>query len=179
MKTRIFKKEDGSVIYSTPQKKYQGGYFFGEKELTFADCNFGEFSTLPYIDVDTSDLVESDSNTGNYHEMIYFDGPCHKDNLKQDKTWDAQLMPSFLVKEKYLSRLNSEIDLVLSKENSEANDVLEILKINRQKDVASKNNDPQFWLEKSIEGLDERVAKGEPDKPKIRQRLEALIQAKK
>lgn len=217
MKTRIFKKNDGGVIYSQPSKKYQGGYFvddltkpiyaevediekpimveihdftkpilsdeddsdkpiveqvndetkpllnlqgkivayekksvvvgfekkisgyeiklepsgeyhkktaiigYAQKELTFDDCKFPTHTYgLEYIDVDESLLPPSNSEDGNHHEMIHFDGDCHIDNLKQDKEWTKVLMPAFLVKEKHVKNLESEIDAELEKEDPDA-----------------------------------------------------------
>lgn len=91
---------------------------YAQKELTLEDCKIPEpYKNLEYIVVDESDLHPSNSSTGDYHEMIHFDGDCHIDNLKQDKEWQKVLMPTFLIKQKHIKNLESEIDAELEKED--------------------------------------------------------------
>ena len=103
--------------------------------------------------------------------MIHFDGECKKENLKQDKGWNVRLMPDFLIKQKHLIKLNQKIDQELSKENP---DSIKLMKHHREKELCSSFTGKD-WAEKALANLDERVAGGEPDKPKIRKALKQKI----
>lgn len=204
MKTRIFRKEDGSVVYDSPSAKYQGGHFvdqldkplfqvtedpiigedgeptgqvtetkkligYEKRELTLDDCKIPEgLQSLPFVVVDLADAPKSDSNTGDYHEMIHFDGDCHKDNLKQDKEWNCVLMPDFLIKQKRLASKAALLDAELEKQEP---DPVQVVKLQREIEKTKECNCPIKHKEWALEGLDSRVAKGESDKPVVRQKL--------
>lgn len=190
MKTRIFKKQDGSVIFSWPSSKYQGGTFvddkskpvysednkkiigYEQKELTFSDCKFPEYSQgLDFIDVEESELNFLSKGSDNYFEMLHFEGECKIENLKQDLTWEKYLMPCFLVKEKHIKSLNSLIEAEIAKESSDA---LELFVLSNKKEIAKKLNpevNEKELLEIALAGL----ARAQIDKPLIRKKLQARL----
>lgn len=132
-------------------------------EMTFENVKFPEHTKgLEYIDLKASDVPVSNSRTGNYQEMIHFDGSCKKENLKQDKNWEAVLMPTFLIQQKHYARVNKKI-------NSES-----VFSYQLEKEKC-KNWSEYEWYEQALKNLDERVADGEPDKPQIREKLKAKI----
>lgn len=197
MKIRVFKKEDGSVVYNTPSKKYQGGHFapdqsrpiFHEtkdskgkkakilvgyelREITIDDCKIpAEYELLPFVLVDQEDLPDSNSGTGNYHEMIYFEGDCCRSNLKQDKAWEKCLMPHWLIVQKERARLKRDLDQMLEKPNL---DPMEILKTTRKIEklkAIDPDKDQEQICNIAIEGL----SRAEIAKPIIRQKLQEKI----
>ena len=101
MKVRVFKALDGRVVYNWPSKKYQGDVSL---------CPIPKaLEGLEFVIMDEADLPPSNSETGNFHEMIHFDGEVSKENLKQDKAWEKCLMPAFMIREKHLARLKRKI----------------------------------------------------------------------
>lgn len=168
MKCRVIKKKDGGVIYNWPSKKY---------EEDIEQCRrpnlekYGiESSQVEFIFMEEKDLPISDSKTGNYHEMIYFDGECKKENLKQDKEWKACLMPIFLIKQKHLAKLNTIIDEAIS----DPDETRIALKTLRDREMCESWNDKK-WYEQALINLDDRVDGGEEDKPVIRQKITAKL----
>lgn len=155
MKCRVFKKPDGSVVYNWPTEKYQD---------RLEDCKIPkDLKELPFIVLDEAEIPKSDSNTGDYHEMIYFeDGPLVKPNLKQDKAWEKRLMPVFLIKEKHLARLSRKIE--------EATGALVAIKLHNEKDLC-KSWDSARWYQQALDNMDE----DEIDKPVIRAKLTEKI----
>jgi len=165
MKCRIIKRLDGSVIYSWPSSKNRD---------VFDSIRLPEelgFNGLESIILDDSEIPISNSQTGNYHEMIYFDGPCTKENLKQDKNWEVMLMPVFLIKQTYEKRLNEKIDLELNKEDS---DLKQIFKWQQELKSLSEYSDLK-WYQQALINLEDSVRLGNPDKPLIKQKLNAKI----
>ncbi len=193
MKMRIFKRPDGSLIYSKPSKVYQGGYFindlskpvyetidgkqkdtglFEQRELTFADCKFDiEFAEYPYFDANIQDIILPDSANGNFIEMFYIEGECSLANLKQDTTWEKVLMPTFLVKEKHLKSIDDSLNSELSKASP---DPIAALKLSQQKEAAKKLN-PQENEKELLEIAFAGLARSPIDKPLIREKLQARI----
>lgn len=179
MKIRYFKKDDDCVIYSCPAKKYQGGYFFNNTELTFSDCTFPkEVLGLPFIDIDLSEAILADPYKGIYVEQLYCDGEFKKENLKIDYNWDYYLMPSSLIKQKHIKRVQSQIDEELAKPTPDAVKLVTLQRnCEKCKEVkAGTQNKDVYWMNIAIANLDARVANGEPDKPVIREKLLAKIE---
>lgn len=162
MKYRIFKKSDQSVIYSCPSIDYQNIPDF--KGAKFPK----ETQGLPYIDIEENEAPVSESETGNYHEMIYFDGECELENLKQDKEWAAQLMPLFLIKQKQENFINTILDSELEKESP---DVIEVVRKCREKEKLKNKNESELY-KMALENL----SRSEIDKPIIREKLIAKIE---
>lgn len=158
---RIFKKEDGGVVISHYKKDIS--------VVKFPDFTNG----LEYIDVQDDDHPPSDSNTGDYHEMIHFDGECIKENLKQDKEWNVVLMPDFLIKQKRIEDHNSKLDEELVKDSP---DPVAVVKLQRNIDKCKLENDPLIIKQWAVEGLDQRVADGKQDKDVVRVKLLAKIE---
>lgn len=155
MKIRVFKKPSGGVVYNTPSKRFQDNIDL---------CPVpNELKDLEYFVVE--DLPES-----SWHEQVY----CENNILKVDHDWVIMNMPEQLVKIKYLNKVYKKLDDELSKGNP---DPISVVKIQRDIVVAKEKKasiefTDRFWVEKAIEGLDERVAKGEADKPEIRKKLQ-------
>lgn len=153
MKKRIFKMSESQVAYQDYSP-----------EIDFIPKGFENF---PYIICDETEIPVSDSNTGDYHEMIYFDGDCKLENLKQDKSWQCQLMPLFLIKQKQENFLNTSLDIEISKENPNVN---EVAKMWRDKEKL-KNKDELELYQMALENL----SRAEIDKPVIRGKLQLKI----
>lgn len=152
------------------QKKIISGY--EKRELTFDDCRFPEeFIDLDFIDVDESNIPVSNSNTGDYHEMLYFDGDCKLENLKQDKSWETVLMPSFLIVKKHIKHLDKSLDAELAKDSP---DPIAAIKLSQKKEAAKKldpiTNEKEL-LEIALEGL----GRASVEKPIIKAKLEEKI----
>lgn len=147
---KIFKKLDGGVVIS---------HFVKNKVV-------GSIAGLQGIELEESDLPAHE-----YHESLYFDGDCIKENLKVDTSWEVQLMPEGLIKEKHLTRVNTKLDQELNKQTPS---LLDVVKLQRKKEKA-KDFKTKEWYQQALANLDERVANGEPDKPLIRQKLQEKI----
>ncbi len=161
-KCRIFKKDDGRAYYDRPTSKYQNN---------IEACRIPEnLIGLPYIIIEEQDAHPDNSVDGNYVEMIYFDGECKKENLKQDKEWKACLMPLFLIKQKHLARLNQIIDEAIA----DPDDTRIALRTLREREKCTSWDEKQ-WYEQALVNLDARVSGGEEDKPVIRQKLQAKV----
>lgn len=160
MKIRIFKNND-TTIFSYPSDEYQ-------RKSNFEGCKFPDFTEgLEYIDVDESDLPVLDSTTGDYHEMIHFDGDCHIDNLKQDKNWSKVLMPTFLVKQKQNKYIDSQIDAELS---ADIKDPIRIISLQREKEELADLTDKEVY-ELALSNL----SRSEKDTTVIAQKLTEKI----
>lgn len=161
MKLRIFKKPDGTIYSSCPLGDFQN-------KPNFEGCKFPDFTKgLEYVDIDESELPPQNQDGGNYFEQIHFDGPCKKENIKQDKTWEKCLMPNFLIKQKQEKYLNDQLDAELAKE---APDTVEVIRISRQKDKLKTMTDEEVY-QLALDNLD----RAELDKPVIRQKLQQKL----
>lgn len=159
MKIRIFKREDGSVIYDCPTGIHQNN---------IENCKIPDLCKgLDFITLDEMEIPPSNSNDGNYHEMIHFDGPCNKENLKQDKEWKNCLMPVFLIKEKHLKRLEAKIDAELDKADV---DPILVVRLSREKEKC-KGWTYKEWFQQALVNMEE----DEIDKPKIKEKLAKMI----
>lgn len=157
MKCRVFKKQDGGVIYNWPSESWQN---------VIDDCPIpSDLQGLDYIIMNLEDLPEQ--KEGFYHEQLHFEG----DSLRVDSQWNKQLMPPFLIKQKHLKKIDEKLDLELQKVDP---DMVELIKLNRNKEKIPSFNDLQM-LELALQGLDERVRGGESDKPIIREKLNNKI----
>jgi len=165
MQCRVYKKEDGGVIY-----EYINQYENIENIENIKTPK--SVKGLPFIILDESELIESNSNNGNYHEMIYFDGECKKENLKQDKEWVKRLMPTSLIKEKHAIKCKSKILSYL--EDKDFSDFKMILKLFIEKDDCFQWGELKTY-KKAIENLNDRVENGENDKAEIRGKLHLII----
>jgi len=155
MKIRIFKKLDGGVIYNYPNSS---------KYPNPEDCPIPEsLKDLPYVIMEHSEAPVSDSTTGDYHEMIYFDG----NDLKQDKEWKVMLMPPFLIKEKQLERLNDKIDVELEKPDPSP---IEIARLTRAKEKLATATDQTLYAQALANIEEDNI-----DKPVIKAKLEEKL----
>jgi len=100
-------------------------------------------------------------------------------NIQIDNSWDLKLMPVSVIYEKNNKIKNDIIDNELNQENP---DVISLIRSMRSKEKtklgASLNadqSDIKKLYEEALSNLDYRVSNGEPDKPVIRQKLEAKI----
>lgn len=93
--------------------------------------------------------------------------------VKIDYSWEKRIMPDQLVKKKYLARLNKNFTDSVNEQNPDTIKCLKLYsKIEECKNIkAGIHNESSFWTQVAIDGLDEKVAKGEIDKPLIRQKL--------
>lgn len=160
MKCRVFKTSNGGVRYDWPSKEYQ------EK---IEACRIpNALKDLPYIVIDEFELPSLNSKNGDCFEMLYFNGECKKENLKQDKEWKVCLMPPFLIKKKHLVRCNSKLDEELAKESP---DPIKIAKIQREKEKCSTWSEKQWYEQAKTYIIDENI-----DKPLILEKLNQKIE---
>lgn len=171
MKVRIFDTENGVVTSRLPWKKFDSNK---ESEKEFMDKwtillpDFPEeCKSSNFIDVEESLIpLPEDSN-----HQLFFDGEISVQNLKRDKDGAVKIYPLSLLRNKFLKEINSKIDTELEKESP---DSISIVRLQREKEKLILLTDKELY-EKAIAGLDERVAGGEPDKPLIREKLQAKI----
>lgn len=165
MKIRVFKLPDGYIAYDIPCKKYQD---------KIQECKVPEhLNGLPFFIADAHSLPPKNSTNGNYGEMVYCDGDFKLENIKQDKEWNVVLMPDFLIKQKRIEDHNSKLDAELAKESPDA---VAVVKLQRNIEQCKAETCPIKHKEWALEGLDERVAKGKPDKEVVRAKLLSKIQ---
>jgi hypothetical protein len=158
----IIKKQDLGVkiVHPNPGK-------YGEGLKPYSECKSVQglqpdewFATDQVID--KSDLES--------RKQLYWEGT----EVKKDYEWNKRLMPDQLIKRKAINYIDSEMDKEIEKSTP---DVVVLMKFQRDKDKLSKikagsDNEDPIWIEKAIEGLDRKVADGEPDKPEIRIKLQ-------
>jgi hypothetical protein len=160
-------KDDGSIVQeSFPSHK------FNENDLPVND----RFKNLPSILIDENDPIFKCDDDKPF-EQIYFDGVCKVENLKRDVNWSVQLMPDQLIKQKAIERQNKIIDSMLDQDDVDAVAVMrEQRRCDRLKEeVASNRSKNKFWVQHALNELDRRSQDGEPDKPLIREKLQAKI----
>lgn len=158
---RLFKRLDGSVIQAHYTKPVQ--------QVKFPAYTDG----LPYVDVADSSFTPSNSEDGRYLEMFYFDGECSLENLKLDAQWQVQLMPACVVQDKREKRLSRAIVEALKNAVVDAKEMAQLMYLWVQARSLPDAEEVWGW---ALDGLDARVKNGEPDKPKIREQLQAKLQ---
>ena len=187
MKSFVIINEDGSLTISHPNLDK-----FGDEE---GKRPFSEYPPLQRYEGKEKHLIlrselPKHSDMEN-HRQRYFD-PVDN-SVKIDTNWDIQLMPLPLVKARYINKIHSEIEAELEKEEPDpivlARKQIDVVKAEKTPTMLTPKatlEDPEpkgiqnpIWYDIALDSLDKRVAGGEADKPKIRQKLEALIQAKK
>lgn len=117
-----------------------------------------------YWIVDKKDLPNL--NEMENHFQGYYDETDGR--YKIDIGWDRQLMPYWSIRNRYLSKLNQSLNDELA---LEAPDPVKVVKMKHSFDSLRKDANIGFWYQKALEGLDDRVLNGEPDKPLIRSKL--------
>lgn len=167
--TIIIKKPDLGVIRLIPNSDK-----YGEGKKPFSECK----GLKPYLDqglewfmCDNDDLPPK--STLESRKQWYHDG----NTVKADLSWEIRLMPDQLIKRKHIKRLQAQIGQELEKENP---DPVALVKLQRKCDQckekkAGNQNEDAYWLEVAQANLDERAAKGESDKPLIREKLTAKL----
>lgn len=125
------------------------------------------------VDADSIDKSDLESRKQLYWENDQDGNPV----IKKDLNWEKRLMPDQLIKKKRLAKLEKELDDELAKEAPNA-----VVVAKKQRDCekikvkkAGPQNEDPFWLDESIKGLNEKVAKGESDKPDVRKKLQDKI----
>lgn len=182
-KCRVYKRQDGSaMLFWVNQKKfieddshedvdpyankmpdlYQGLSFKFIEDTHPILVGLEEDRHLSHLDTSKRTV-----------DKLYFDGELHADNLKIDTNWEVLLMPVQIIKGKHLAKINQDIDAELAKETP---DSILVAKKQRELEKAKAYPDPS-WYQIALANLDAKVAKGEPDKPVIRQKLQAKIDA--
>lgn len=131
-----------------------------------------ELKTAQYIDMARDEFPHPNYAVGEEDEMLYFDGEVTKENLKKDINFDIRLMSDETIRKKILKKEIQNLDIELEKQ---APDPIKILKIQRKIEKLKKEKDSKVLAQLALDGLNERVAHGESDKPIIRQKLQAKI----
>lgn len=179
-KVIVVKKEDGGVVLIYPSE------LFGEEEgqRPFSSCP----ALLTHIEQGRSWFICDSTEIQNLsnresRKQLYHDG----DTVKVDKNWGIRLMPSHCIKSRHIESIDTRIDALLS---SNVTDPMEVVKYQREKEkclnvkckcprelrlLACECGHDEFWYDIALKNLDKRVAKGESDKPLIRQKLNKQI----
>lgn len=110
----------------------------------------------------------------NHIDKWYLDG---NGNIQVDSNWDLKLMPKSIIHSKNIALKNEIIDSELENETP---DLLTIIRASRsiekvKSEAKITGIETQYIYEQALANLDDRVTNGEPDKPVIRQKLEAKI----
>lgn len=162
MEKIIVRKDDAGIMIIIPNKDK-----YGEGKLPYSECK----ALKRYIDMGYSWFLTSEENIKDgleSREQLYHDGT---DEIKKDLNWQNRLMPSFLIKKKHIKKENEKLDAML---NADIKDPIEIIKLNREIEKVKSFTDKQIY-EQALINLDARVAANEPDKPKIRQKIQQKI----
>lgn len=98
--------------------------------------------------------------------------------IKQDLAWEKRLMPDQVIKKKHLDSLKARVETMLG---ADIVDPVELTRAQHEhtkiKDMkAGPQNENPFWINLALTNLDKRVAKGESDKPNVREKLLAKKQ---
>ncbi len=182
-KLRLYKNQDGVIetLQLNPIK-------FDDSKSTLANDPYADkvpahLSGLDFIVVDTDEeifqgiiqdkILSIDNINKRSIDKLYFNGATSRENLMHDDDWSINLMPQPIIKAKYIKGLQQQIDNELAKEQS---DSVELAKKQRELEIAKAKAYPDpGWYPIALANLDARIAKGEVDKPIIRQKLQAKI----
>lgn len=168
----IVKKDDGGIIVICPVLEK-----FGDEDgkRPFSDLPaLKEYPGLEWYvteeDIDKSDLESR-------KQLYWEDNGDGTTAIKKDLAWEKRVMPDQLIKKKLIERMDSEIDELLL---ADTPDPVVVLSKQREMDKIKKlkagpQNEDVYWMNKAIEGLDKKVAKGEEDKPQIREKIQQKI----
>lgn len=148
----IYKRLDGSLI--------QTGAYFSDSDLK-NPINPKGWDYAERIEINSEDI-----------QNVYLE-QCEINNgtLYKDLAWEKCLMPIFLIKLKYKDFLNFHLDQELDEESP---DPIKVIKLQRSKEKIKDWTELDTY-QQALKNLDEKVQKGEADKPVIRQKLQAKI----
>jgi hypothetical protein len=148
----FYKRTDGSYILT-------GAYFIDPEY------------TVPAIPKKW-DFIEKVQVSAEQMEDVYLEQCSIKDGqLFQDLSWDIEIMPESCIKKRHQFSLNKQLDQELE---SDAPDPIKIAKLQRAKEKIKDWTDLDTY-QQALKNLDERLQKGEDDKPVIRQKLKDKI----
>lgn len=161
----VIKKKDGGVAIIHPNLEIYGD---GNNLKPFSE----EVSLKKYLSEGHSYFLCSDDEIPSKlnlesRKQLYHDG----DAIKIDSAWEVRIMPTALIKQKHHAKLDTKLDAELEKPSP---DIVSLMKMQREKD-ASKNWTDEEWHLQALKNLDEKVQKGEPDKPVIRKKLQEKL----
>lgn len=181
----IQKKQDGGVVIHTihehkfekdVSKPFLKTVTMSGKESKFLVRDIKDAPALKNLSPDDYFFVDSNPKPKDLESrrQLYWENDSEgKPQVKIDKNWEKRIMPDHIIKQKFLKRKMATLRSELEIENP---DIVSAMKLRIDLDdvknrKASSFNEDSFWLEKAVEGLDERVAKGETDKPGIRAKI--------
>lgn len=180
-KVIVIKKEDLGVIYLIPSADK-----YGEGLKPYSECK----GLQEHIDKGRDWFVCENDDLPKKSEIesrkqLYHDGYA----VKIDTDWSRRLMPAHCVRKRHLAIFDKEIDAEL---NGQDVDIKKISNVQRQREMvqikrctcplvardtcACTCGYELFWAETALQNLDKRVAKGESDKPVIREKLQQILQ---
>jgi len=151
---------DNIVGYKKPFSECKALKSYDPETKVYSDAGHDWF---PHDGVVDESGIESSA-------QLYHDGT---NEIKKDLNWEIKLMPDYIIKNKHLERIRADLDTELEKINPDAVKVVKMQRdLDKHKEIkAGGHNEDPVWINVAIANLDKRVAKGEADKPGIRQKL--------
>ena len=176
MKVRVRQRfehpDDVSVVHFNWTKKAESesDKDFMDRMTTNHEAHSASWQGVQYVDIDEVELPSRDTRDQWMPDFAQANG------VKIDADWSQKLMPARVVLKKERERLQSEIDAELERPIPDAVEIMrkqrgldKIREINASEDLEAE------VYHMALQGLDARVAGGEPDKPQIRAKLQAKI----
>ena len=152
MKVRVHKEDDDNVtveIFPWHKKsESETDEQFMDRMTINHPIHGVKFNNKELHDIEDVDLPDRADRL-----KWYPDFSDESQKIKIDHNWERKLMPLHIIKQKHMDKVTSFED---------------------HKKVAKMTD--KEWLEQALKNLDDKVAKGEPDKPIIRQKLLSKIQ---
>lgn len=171
MKVRIHKQDDDNIAVEV--------FPWHLKEAGQTDEEFMDSKTInhtehgkKFIGKEYHDLHVNDLPPREHREKWYPDFEHPTEKIKIDHNWERKLMPLHHIKNKHTTNIITELDNELNKKNP---DTIRALRFYVEHEKSKKLSEKE-WYEQAIINLDAKVAKGEADKPIVREKLLAKIQ---
>lgn len=107
-------------------------------------------------------------------KQIYWNGS----ELAIDTEWNNKVMPDRVIRARAITKKEAAIAAELAKEEPDSLALTTMsLALNEYQVNKPRDQHSIYWLEKGLEGLDERVSENEGDKPAIREKIAELMAA--
>ncbi len=152
MKVRVHKKDDDNVSFEVfpwrRKREDQTDEEFMDSLTINHPLHGDKFVGKEMFDIHHDELPAREDRNKWYPD---FEHPTEK--IKVDHNWERKIMPVDIIKQKHMDKITSFED----------------------HKKAEKFTDKE-WMQQALKNLDDKVAKGEADKPMIRAKLTAKIQ---
>lgn len=176
----VYKNDDGRLIFQSFNASFLEGKTDSDLLDSFADQRFSNLQKFVFNScgrepqVHTGDCCDFPASDSLW--CLYLND---QNQLVADNNYEIQLMPEGDIFRKHKERMQLKILEELEKQSPSMGDIVRweysIVNLHRQIKRGGTGINKSFY-EQALENLDERVGKGESDKPIIRQKLQAKIQ---